>query len=59
MLQVDKGGEPYILCSKLMEVLTGYGDPVANEHVTEMARECKPDRQGRINKDGFRSMLIH
>ena len=41
---MDKGGEPYILVSKVMEVLMAYGDPIANEHVTEIARECKPDR---------------
>ena len=56
---VDKQGEPYILISKLMEVMTSFGEGMASEHVVDMAREAKPDRQGRVSKDGFRSMLIH
>ena len=47
-----------MLVSKLMEVMSTMGEGMDREFVLEMAREAKPDKQGRVYKDGFRSMLL-
>lgn len=50
--------EEYIPKAKLFEIMTKYGDKLSDEEATQMIRECKPDEQGRIFFDNYRTMLI-
>ncbi len=50
--------EEYIPSKKLFEIMTKYGDKLSDEEAADMVRECKPDEQGRIFFENYRTMLI-
>jgi len=50
--------EEFIPKDKLFEIMTKYGDKLTDEEAAEMVRECRPDEDGRIFFENYRTMLI-
>ncbi len=50
--------EEFIPKDKLFEIMTKYGDKLSEEEAAEMIRECKPDSEGRVFFENYRTMLL-